>query len=38
VLLHFAGDHGLDSGDYSIRHGIRGPDWDVAELDPGTPS
>jgi hypothetical protein len=34
VLLHFAEDHGLASGDWSLRHGIAGPDWDTAELDP----
>lgn len=30
-----AGDHGMANGNYSLRHNIRGPDWDMAELDGG---
>jgi hypothetical protein len=33
VLLHFAEDHRIADGSYSLRHDIRGPDWDMAELD-----
>jgi hypothetical protein len=33
VLLHFAVDHGIANVDYSLRYGIAGPDWDIAELD-----
>lgn len=34
VLLHFAEDHRYYGG-YSLRHGIAGPDWDMAELENG---
>jgi hypothetical protein len=39
IMIHdmTAGDRGVASGSYPLRHGIRGPDWDIAELDGGLP-
>ena len=34
VLLHFAEDHGVANGDYSLRYDVKGTDWDVSELGP----
>jgi hypothetical protein len=31
IHLHFAMDHNITNGDYSVRY-IQGSDWDVTEL------